>query len=96
MYHHFTFLQVENILTTYEPHACIVVYSITDRDSFTKAQDILQYLAMQSCKEKRARILVGNKIDLERSRQVSIQGEELGHGDRNPIIFKIKRLAEVK
>ena len=67
-------IQVENILTTYEPHACIVVYSIVDKDSFTKAQNILHYLAMQTCNEKRARILVGNKVDLERSRQVSIQG----------------------
>ena len=57
------------------PHACIVVYSIVDKDSFIKAQDILQYLAKQSCNDKRARILVGNKVDLQRSRQVSIQGK---------------------
>ena len=24
-------MQVENILSTYEPHACVVVYSIVDR-----------------------------------------------------------------
>ena len=52
-----------------------MVYSIDDKDSFIKAQDILQYLAKQSCHDKRARILVGNKADLERSRQVSIQGK---------------------
>ena len=65
---------MENILTTYEPDACIVVYSIVDRDSFTKAKDTLQYLASQACKDRRARILVGNMVDMERSRQVSTQG----------------------
>ena len=64
------------MVTTYEPHACIVVYSIVESDSFTKAQETLQYLANQSCKDKRARILVGNKVDLQRSRQVSIQGRQ--------------------
>ena len=53
-----------------------MVYSIVDKDSFIKAQDILQYLAKQSCNDKRAIILVGNKVDLQRSRQVSIQGKD--------------------
>ena len=66
--------QVENILSTYEPQACMVVYSIIDRDSFLEAEEILEYLNMQSCKDRRARILVGNKVDLERSRQVSAKG----------------------
>ena len=53
----------------------MVVYSIIDRDSFLEAEEILEYLNMQSCKSRRARILVGNKVDLERSRQVSSKGE---------------------
>ena len=65
------------MLTTYEPHACIVVYSIVNIDSFTKAQDTLQYLTTQSSKEARAMILVGNKGDLERDRLVSIQGRDV-------------------
>ena len=53
----------------------MVVYSIIDRDSFLEAEEILEYLNMQTCKGRRARILVGNKVDLERSRQVSSKGE---------------------
>ena len=64
------------MLTTYEPHACIVVYSISDRESFNKAQDTLQYLAYQTSKDKKVTILVGNKVDQETSRQVSIQGKQ--------------------
>jgi len=71
-------MSVENILSTYEPQACMVVYSIIDKESFTKAEDTLQYLATQTCKDRRARILVGNKADLERSRQVSAkEGKDL-------------------
>ena len=71
---HDTWLQVENIISTYEPQACMVVYSIIDKESYTRAEEILHYLATQSCSDRRARILVGNKVDLERSRQVT--GEE--------------------
>ena len=53
----------------------MVVYSVIDRDSFLQAEEILEYLTMQTCKDRRARILVGNKVDLERSRQVSAKGE---------------------
>ena len=64
------------MLNTYEPHAFIVVYSISDRESFNKAQDTLQYLAYQTSKDKKVTILVGNKVDQETSRQVSIQGKQ--------------------
>ena len=67
-------MSVENIISTYEPQACMVVYSIIDKESYIKAEETLHYLATQSCSNRRARILVGNKVDLERSRQVS--GEE--------------------
>eukprot|EP00090_Calanus_glacialis_P024886 TRINITY_DN38619_c0_g1_i2.p1 TRINITY_DN38619_c0_g1~~TRINITY_DN38619_c0_g1_i2.p1 ORF type:complete len:639 (+),score=153.67 TRINITY_DN38619_c0_g1_i2:48-1964(+) len=71
-------MSVENILSTYEPQACMVVYSIIDRESFVEAEEILEYLTMQTCKDRRARILVGNKVDLERSRQVSAkEGKDL-------------------
>merc|ERR1712228_931370 len=64
-------MSVENTLSTYEPHACIVVYSISDRESFRKALDILHYL-MTEMKGKRSVILVGNKNDQEDIRRVSI------------------------
>ena len=74
------------MLTTYEPHACIVVYSISDRESFNKAQDTLQYLASQTIKDKKVTILVGNKVDQEFSRQVSIQGKQKYGNDLRRII----------
>ena len=33
--------QVENTLSTYDPHACVVVYSVTDSNSFALAEDIM-------------------------------------------------------
>lgn len=62
--------QVENSLTTYEPHGCVIVYSITQRSSFRQAEEIIKYLWRENvCKEK-AVILVGNKVDLARSRAI--------------------------
>ena len=49
--------QVENIISTYEPQACMVVYSIIDKDSYAKAEETLQYLETQSS-NRRAKILV--------------------------------------
>ena len=54
---------------------CIVVYSITDRDSFNKAEDTLQYLASQTTLEKMVIILVGNKLDQKTLREISIAGK---------------------
>ena len=58
----------------------MVVYSIIDSESFRKAEEILQYLNTESGGNSRARILVANKSDLERSRQVTAEeGKELAH-----------------
>ena len=32
---------MENTLSTYDPHACVVVYSVTDSNSFSLAEDIM-------------------------------------------------------
>lgn len=62
---------MENSLNTYEPHGCVIVYSITQRSSFQQAEEIIRYLWRENvCKEK-AVILVGNKVDLARSRAIS-------------------------
>lgn len=50
--------------------AFVVVYSVTDRGSFDKASAILKGLQEREVTEKKAIILVGNKSDLERSREV--------------------------
>lgn len=64
-------LQVENSLSTYEPHACVVVYSVVQRSSFHVAEEILNYLWRENISKEKAVILVGNKADLARSRVIS-------------------------
>lgn len=67
--------QVENSLSTYEPHACIVVYSIVQRSSFRCAEEIINYLWRENVTKEKAVILVGNKADLARSRVIPTPGE---------------------
>ncbi|KPJ18476.1 GTP-binding protein REM 1 [Papilio machaon] len=62
---------LENCLSTYEPHACVVVYSVVARSSFTRAAELLQYLAREQFTVDRTVVLVGNKADLARARQVT-------------------------
>ncbi|XP_023232755.1 GTP-binding protein REM 1-like [Centruroides sculpturatus] len=50
--------------------AFVVVYSVTDRGSFNKASTILNVLQEKEVIENKAVILVGNKSDLERAREV--------------------------
>ncbi|XP_032678903.1 uncharacterized protein LOC116847715 isoform X1 [Odontomachus brunneus] len=63
----------ENCIATYEPHAYCVVYSTTDRASVRVAEEVLQSLWRSDHVSARAVILVGNKIDLVRSRLVSTE-----------------------
>ncbi|XP_032687172.1 uncharacterized protein LOC116851648 isoform X3 [Odontomachus brunneus] len=64
-------MSVENSLSTYEPHACIVVYSIVSRTSFQVAEEILNYLWREHYTQERSVIVVANKSDLARSRIIS-------------------------
>ncbi|XP_025160473.1 uncharacterized protein LOC105182561 isoform X2 [Harpegnathos saltator] len=64
-------MSVENSLSTYEPHACIVVYSIVSRTSFQMAEEILNYLWREHYTQERSVIVVANKSDLARSRIIS-------------------------
>lgn len=64
-------MSVENSLSTYEPHACVVVYSITSRESFHAAEEILNYLWRERYTHEKSVIVVGNKADLARSRVIS-------------------------
>ncbi|XP_020286109.1 uncharacterized protein LOC109855856 isoform X2 [Pseudomyrmex gracilis] len=71
-------MSVENSLSTYEPHACIVVYSIVSRKSFDVAEEILNYLWQEHYTQEHTVIVVGNKVDLARSRQISkSEGKQL-------------------
>jgi len=67
--------QVENSLSTYEPHACVVVYSIVDRATFKTVEDILNYLWRENYTQDKSVILVGNKADLARSRVIPTNGK---------------------
>lgn len=51
----------------------MVVYSIVDRKSFKAAERVLHYLRDNDCLLTRGAILVGNKTDLERQREVPVQ-----------------------
>ncbi|XP_014603249.1 PREDICTED: flocculation protein FLO11-like isoform X1 [Polistes canadensis] len=63
----------ENCISTYEPHAYCVVYSTTDRASAIVAEEVLQTLWRSDHVSARAVILVGNKVDLARSRVISTE-----------------------
>ena len=63
------------MMSTYDPHAVIVVYSVIDRASFHEAEKILSYMWKMAYTEKKGIILAANKIDLERSRVISHEGK---------------------
>lgn len=67
-------LQVENSLSTYEPHACVVVYSVVARASFQHAEETLNYLWREGYTQEKSVIVVGNKADLARSRVITANG----------------------
>lgn len=55
--------------------AFIIVYAITDRSSFLRAADLRIQLRSQCGDDRTPIILVGNKCDLVRCREVSISGK---------------------
>lgn len=52
----------------------LVIYSVVDKASFTRAEYFLSFLQDMDLLRSRCCILVGNKIDLARSRAISSQG----------------------
>ncbi|XP_067004735.2 GTP-binding protein REM 1-like [Anabrus simplex] len=63
-------MSVESYCTTYNPDVFVVVYSVVDRKSLKVAEDILLFLWKGDYVASRGVILVGNKADLERKREV--------------------------
>lgn len=55
--------------------AYIIVYSVTDKSSFEKASELRIQLRRARQSENIPIILVGNKSDLVRSREVSVDGK---------------------
>nr|XP_022913933.1 uncharacterized protein LOC111424575 isoform X1 [Onthophagus taurus] len=69
--HPSTEMSVENSLSTYEPHACVVIYSIVTKSSFQHAEETLNYLWREGYTQEKSVIVVGNKSDLARARVIS-------------------------
>ena len=57
------------------PDAYVVVYSVIDKSSFQRIEDEMARLQNWEALRARTLIVVGNKIDLVRSRAVSTQGK---------------------
>lgn len=64
-------MQVESFCATYNPDVYVVVYSVVDRQSLTMAEETLLYLWKSDYMATHGVILVGNKVDLERKREVT-------------------------
>lgn len=62
-------------MSTYEPHCCVVVYSVVARNSFRVAEEIINYLWRENLTKDKSVILVGNKADLARARVITTVGE---------------------
>jgi len=63
--------------------AFLVIYSVVDKASFTRAEYFLTLLQDMDLLRPRCCILVGNKIDLARSRAISSQGTKPLHSPGN-------------
>ena len=68
-----TFLDVKDQIDGCD--AFLVMYSVVDKASFTRAEYFLSLLHDLDLLKSRCCILIGNKIDLARSRAVSSQGK---------------------
>lgn len=64
--------------------AYLIVYSITDRASFEKASELRIQLRRARQTEDIPIILVGNKSDLVRCREVSVSGERVCNSGHRP------------
>lgn len=74
--------------------AYIIVYSVTDKSSFEKASELRIQLRRARQSENIPIILVGNKSDLVRSREVTVDGKlaPVLTKTYNPLgWFKVKR-----
>ena len=66
--------EVEEEALLEDCHCVLVVFSVTDLGSLREAEDLLQGLWQSSLLNTKAVIVVGNKIDLVRTREVPIDG----------------------
>merc|ERR1711879_359996 len=68
----------ENLLLTYSPQAVLVVMAVDDVESFQLAEHILVYLTHNGYIQDKVVILVANKADLVRNREIkSNKGKQM-------------------
>nr|CAD7428022.1 unnamed protein product [Timema monikensis] len=82
-------MSVESYCATYNPEVFVVVYSVVDRNSFKAAEDILLFLWKSDYISSKGVILVGNKADLERKREVPLAGEAISHAVMSPLAAEL-------
>ena len=76
--HEFGEMEVENMIQTYCPHALLIVMAVDDVSSMELAEGLLCYLSRSGNLEDKAVILVANKTDLVRNREIKTSmGREL-------------------
>lgn len=68
------YIWLQEIDKTNPPDAFVILYSVVDKASFLKAEAEMTRLHDADLLRSRPVILVGNKVDLARSRAVSTQG----------------------
>ncbi len=67
-------------------NAFLIVYDVTNMDSFTKAEHLLKELDMSGCDDQ-PKILVGNKVDTKRKKTVDFStAKDFGDGWRVPVL----------
>ncbi|KAL0117430.1 hypothetical protein PUN28_010339 [Cardiocondyla obscurior] len=73
-------MSVETFCSTYNPDVYVVVYSVVDRRSLKVAEETLLYLWKSDYMATHGVILVGNKVDLERKREIpTVVGRRLAN-----------------
>lgn len=73
-------MSVETFCSTYNPDVYVVVYSVVDRRSLKFAEETLLHLWKSDYMASHGVILVGNKVDLERKREVpSMMGRRIAN-----------------
>ena len=71
-------MELENVMMTYSPHAFLVVLAVDDLSSLHIADRMLQALSNTTALHDKAVILVANKADLVRNREVkTAMGKQL-------------------
>ena len=78
-----------------ETDAYIVVYSVTDKETFDEAVDVLYEIRKSPDRSNTAIILVANKNDMVRNRDVTIEGSFLSRSISFWLIFILSKVQKI-